>query len=370
MMETFSPLDNIAVHSFYTTFSTPFLLQKNANKFKGKFEIFQGMVYIFCIMKKILLKDIAEKLGVSVSQASRALNDREYVAPELRRKAVQLAKSLNYRNMSWKHRKRIAVIINSFSDFNINLLTEIRALAQKKQCDTAIIPIENINQLNDQIFDGAFIISCSAFQVKWNEKFRIPLVVINHYGDITENISEIFPDADQEIRVALEHFIRLGHRRIARIRFQGTYSTEREQQRGVNELIRISGKHGLEEPVINVCVSDFDEMIKKVLELSEEGCTAFLLVMSDYAPYLLKALYETGKRIPEDISVITYECGLSALQTPPLTTLQYDYCRIVEAAFEQLFKEMKEEPEYSRIMVPGKLILRASTAPVPANKKN
>ena len=65
-------------------------------------------------MKKILLKDIAEKLGVSVSQVSRALNNREYVAPEIRNQALQLAKQMNYRNASWRHKKNIAVLVSNF----------------------------------------------------------------------------------------------------------------------------------------------------------------------------------------------------------------------------------------------------------------
>lgn len=313
-------------------------------------------------MKKTLLKDIAEKLGVSVSQASRALNGREYVAPELRRKAVQLAKSMNYRNMSWKHRKRIAVLINSFSNFNIDLLNEIRKEAQKIRCDIAIIPIENINQLSEQVYDGAFIISCSSVQVRWNEKFRIPLVVINHYGDPVECISSIFPDADQEIRTAMEHLIALGHRKIARIRFRGTYSTEREQQRGVEELCRIAEKYQLQNSIKNVCVRNYDEGIRKVLELSKLGYTAFLVVMSDWTPKLLQSLREIGKEVPRDISLITYEYNLSASQNPPLTTLQYDYAQIVKTAFDRLFREMKNTRDCSQIMVPCKLIQRASTA--------
>lgn len=313
-------------------------------------------------MKKTLLKDIAEKLGVSISQASRALNDREHVAPELRRKAVQLAKSMNYRNMSWKHRKRIAVLVNSFSDFNIALFNEIRKEARKIRCDIAIIPIENINQLNDQIYDGAFIISCSSVQVYWNEKFRIPLVVINHYGDPIECISSIFPDADQEVRTAMEHLIALGHRKIARIRFRGTFSTQQEQQRGVKELCRIAEKYQLRDPIRNVCVRNYDEGIREVLDLADRGYTAFLVVMSDWTPKLLQSLRETGRKVPRDISLITYECELSASQDPPLTTLQYDYARIVRIAFNQLFREMKNTRDYSQIMVPCKLILRSSTA--------
>lgn len=283
--------------------------------------------------------------------------------PELRSSAIRLAKSMNYRNMSWKHRKRIAVLINSFSNFNTNLLKEIRNEARNSGYDIAIIPIENISQLNDQVYDGAFIISCSSDQVFWSEKFRIPLVVINHYGNPMENISNILPDADQEIRAAMEHFIALGHRKIARIRFRGKFSTEREQQRGIKELYRIAEDYQMQNSIANLCADDFQDEIAKVLELADQGYTAFLVVMSDWIPQLLKSIRETGRDVPRDISLIAYECSLSAWQTPPVTTLQFDYPLIARTAFEQLFKRKKNRKDF-QIAIPCKLILRASTAPL------
>ena len=300
---------------------------------------------------------------------NRGFDNGDYVTPELRCSAVQLAKSMNYRNMSWKHRKRIAVLINSFVEFNVNLLKKIRIEALNYGCDIAIIPFEDISLLNDQIFDGAFIISCSSDQIRWNEKFRIPLVVINNYGNPMENISTILPDADQEIRIAMEHFISLGHRKIARIRFRSETTTERGLQRGVKELRRIARDHQLQDPVVNLVADDFPDEIAKVLELADQGYTAFLVVMSAWIPQLLKAIRETGREVPRDISLIAYECSISAWQNPPVTTIDYDYPQIVKTAFEQLFKGKKSQKDFL-ITIPCKLIQRESTAPVQKKHKH
>ena len=320
-------------------------------------------------MKKTLQKNIAEKLGISVSQVSRALNHREYVSDEIRVQVLKLAAEMNYHNCSWRHKKRLAVLVNSFSDFNVHLLNQILIRAETEDCFISIIHGRDIEQLNDQMFDGAFAISRDAAQLSWNEKFRMPLVILNQYGDPSERISSIFPDADHEVRTAMEHFLSLGHRRIARIRFHRKNSTERELLRGVNEFYRIADNYGIRTSVCNLCVEDFESEITSVLELADQGFTAFLVVMSDWSPRLLHAIRQSGRTVPDDISLITYEYKGSAYQNPPLTTLQYDYQQLVKTAFDQILKEIAGEKPVAQVQIPCCLIIRNSTAAPPGIRK-
>lgn len=314
-------------------------------------------------MKKTLQRDIAEKLGVSISQVSRALNHREHVSDDIRIQALRLAKELNYHNASWRHKRNLAVVVSHFSDFNSHLLNRILIEARANDCSVSIVPCQDIDLLNDQMFDGAFSISQDSAQLKWCEKFRMPLVVLNQFGDPVERISAVFPDADHEVRTAVEHFISLGHRKIARIRFRGRRATQRELLRGVGELHRVAGAHGIRDQVCSLCLNDFEQGIDSVIRLIGEGYTAFLVVMSDWAPRLLHAIRQTGREVPDDISLITYEYEGSAYQNPPLTTLQYDYEKLVKTAFEQLFREIAGEKDIPQIQIPCKLNIRNSTGP-------
>ena len=315
-------------------------------------------------MKKILLKDLAEQLGISISQVSRALNQKADVAPEIRGRVLELARKLNYRNFSGKHRKAIAVILPRFNDFYDAILNQILLQGKKRSWKLVIIPSQNLELLNDQLFDGAIMISGEPIAMKWHERYNIPLVVINNFGSALNYICSVFPDADGEVRAAMEHFIALGHTRIARIRGHGANATEQELQRGLDELYRIADLHGIRETVRNCCGATLQDKIAHVRELIREGYTAFLVVISDEAPVLLDAIRKCGKRIPEDVSVITYESrSVSALQTPPLTTLEFDYPRLVSCARQQLTLEMNGKKNASRILVPVRMNLRASTAP-------
>ena len=67
-------------------------------------------------MRRIMLKDIAAELDISISQVSRALNQKGEVAPEIRAKVLELARKMNYKNLSVRHKRTIAVITNWFSE--------------------------------------------------------------------------------------------------------------------------------------------------------------------------------------------------------------------------------------------------------------
>lgn len=315
-------------------------------------------------MKKILLKDLAEELGISISQVSRALNQKADVSPQIRAKAVELARKMNYRNYSVRHRKTIAVIPGWFSDFYDAILNEILKQSRKRDCRIVVIPYQHIELLNDQLFDGAIMISGERIAMRWHEQYNIPLVVINNFGSALNRICSVFPDADGEVRAAMEHLIALGHTRIARIRGCGPRTTREELARGLDEFYRIAERHGIRETVQNRCGASLEEKIAHVRELLAEGYTAFLVVISDEAPVLLDAIRKCGKRIPEDVSVITYESrSVSAFQIPPLTTLEYNYSRLVSSAFRQLAGEMNGGEIEARIIVPVRMNVRGSTGP-------
>lgn len=315
-------------------------------------------------MKKILLKDLAEELGISISQVSRALNQKADVAPQIRSRAVELARKMNYRNCSVRHRKTVAVILGWFADFYDATLNRILEQSGKRGWRIVVIPYQHIELLNDQLFDGAIMISGERIAMKWHERYNIPLVVINNFGSALNKICSVFPDADGEVRAAMEHLIALGHTRIARIRGCGPRTTREELARGLEEFFRIAEQHGIRDIVQNRCGASLEEKIGHVRELIAEGYTAFLVVISDEAPVLLDAIRKCGKRIPEDISVITYESRpVSAFQLPPLTTLEYNYSRLVSNALSQLACEMNGGESKAQIIVPVRMNIRGSTGP-------
>ena len=80
---------------------------------------------------------------------------------------------------------------------------------------------------------------------------------------------------------------------------------------------------------------------------------------------LAAALALTGWRVPEEVSLVTYELPrLSENLTPPHTTLDFDYAGMAERAFQQLALRFKgEAPPDNAPKVPVLLNVRGTTGP-------
>ena len=315
-------------------------------------------------IRKTTLRDIAMNLGISISQASRALNRKPDVAPELREKVLALAKKLNYRNTSGKHTKTIGVLVPWFQFSFDAFVDEIIAQTRQRKLHMIIFPRNDVPALDSQLIDGALAIG-ERISSEWGRQHNIPLVVINNFGWVLDNVSSVMPDADGESRQALEHLIALGHRKIARLR--GPVSTDRERNRGLDEFYRIAGQYGIRESVRNICASSPEEMEMHLRTLLEEGFTAFILIPIEWISRCTKTIRDCGREIPRDVSLIVYEeDAVTPFQSPPLTAFAIDYSELVRNALDLLLLEINGEKGESQIVVPTRLILRESTGPCPA----
>ncbi len=315
-------------------------------------------------VRKTTLRDIAANLGISISQASRALNRKPDVAPEIREKVLALAKKLNYRNTSGKHVKTIGVLVPWFQYSFDAFVDEIITQTRQRKLHMIIFPRNDVPALDSQLIDGALAVG-ERISSEWGRQHNIPLVVINNFGWVLDNVSSVMPDADGESRQALEHLIALGHRKIARLR--GPVSTDRERNRGLDEFYRIAGQYGIRESVRNICASSPEEMEMHLRTLLEEGFTAFILIPIEWISRCVKTIRESGREIPRDVSLIVYEePAVTPFQSPPLTAFAFDYPELVRKALDQLLLEINGEKGESQIVVPTRLTLRESTGPCPA----
>ncbi len=315
-------------------------------------------------VRKTTLRDIAANLGISISQASRALNRKPDVAPEIREKVLALAKKLNYRNTSGKHVKTIGVLVPWFQYSFDAFVDEIITQTRQRKLHMIIFPRNDVPALDSQLIDGALAIG-ERISSEWGRQHNIPLVVINNFGWVLDNVSSVMPDADGESRQALEHLIALGHRKIARLR--GPVSTDRERNRGLDEFYRIAGQYGIRESVRNICASSPEEMEMHLRTLLDEGFTAFILIPIEWISRCVKTIRDSGREIPRDVSLIVYEeTSVTPFQSPPLTAFAIDYSELVRNALDQLLLEINGEKGESQIVVPTRLILRDSTGPCPS----
>lgn len=164
-------------------------------------------------MQRTFLKDLAEAAGVSVSQASRALNGKAEVAPEVRQRIHELARKMNYRNLSHQHTVTLAVLISWMDHFTASLFNALSREAERNGIRLAVISPQHLSMLDEWLFDGVILISGRILIPDWHERCRLPLVAVNSRGNLLDRIPGVFSDGG--FSQAMEYLISRGHRRIA-----------------------------------------------------------------------------------------------------------------------------------------------------------
>ena len=315
-------------------------------------------------MQRTFLKDLAEAAGVSVSQASRALNGKAEVAPEVRQRIHELARKMNYRNLSRQHTVTLAVLISWMDHFTASLFNALSREAERNGIRLAVISPQHLSMLDEWLFDGVILISGRILIPDWHERCRLPLVAVNSRGNLLDRIPGVFSDGG--FSQAMEYLISRGHRRIAVVN-PGADIPTRDGKRGEKAFRSVAGKWGLEGEARYLFYRDWADLEARLCRLLDEHYTAFLDVSCDNGPRLLDFLRDRGKQVPADVSLITYDNReVSAYLEPPLTTLAYDFPEMARSAIELMWRRLKDGSGLNSVRLLTKLTVRGSTGPAPS----
>jgi LacI family transcriptional regulator len=181
-------------------------------------------------------------------------------------------------------------------------------------------------------------------------------------------VASVDVDNEAGARVAVEHLIGLGHRRIACItNARLVYTSARERLAGYRAALAgagIAADDGL------VATGDFDAPSghRAMVTLLERATFGAVFVASDVVALgAIGALRQAGKRIPDDVSVVGFDdIPLAAYFHPPLTTVRLPAFELGQAAGRALLERIAEPIAPRRTLLPTELIVRASTAPPPS----
>lgn len=196
---------------------------------------------------------------------------------------------------------------------------------------------------------------------------RFPFVLVNRRAPEL-NDRYVVPDDLAGAREAVEHLIRLGHRRIAHISGPLYTETGLNRLKAYREALR---DHRLAFEGGWVVESDFREVtgyraMRRLLE-HPDRMTAVFCANDLAAVGAIKAARERGLRVPDDISLVGFNnLPWTEHLNPSLTTVEVPlYDMGVLAARMLLSLVSGEEPAARSHVVPVRLIERGSTGPPP-----
>ncbi|GAB3533847.1 LacI family DNA-binding transcriptional regulator [Pontibacter brevis] len=324
---------------------------------------------------KVTIHDIAEKLNITASTVSRALNNNPRIS-ELTRKAVlKTAKQLNYQPnniaAALRHGKsHIIGIIVPTADraFFSSVVRGIEDMANNLNYKVIICQsydnyekeIQTIDALLSARVDG--IIASIGKNTENFDHFKriqaegIPLVLFDRTTDALE-VSQVMIDDYLGAYKVVEHLIQQGCRRIAHFTSPKKVSIFKERLRGYMDALSDYGIPYDEELVVksNLQLVDGRESMEQLLKLKERPDAVFSA--SDYgAMGAMQVLKENKFRIPQEVALAGFSNDpFTSFTDPALTTVDQFSMTMGKKTAEIFFEQLKSG---NKTAVPQKIVLK------------
>jgi len=291
-------------------------------------------------MKYITLKMVAERAGVSVNTASRAINNKPDISKETKKRILQIAKELGYiRNaaavaLRTKKTGTIgAVIADNRNPFYAEVLNGIEEAAREKNYHIILANTQRDYQKEEEVInlllakrvDGLLItpVQDRDDDIKNLIDANIPFVVVGRDFENIE-VDAVYNDEVKGGFLATEYLIKKGHKKIASINGFLHKSPAKGRLEGYKKALK---KYGIPFDDALVTVGDIDvkDGYERTKQLLEKGLnfTAIFAYNDMMAFGAMQAIKEKGLRIPEDIGLVGYDdIPFASLISPPLTTIR------------------------------------------------
>lgn len=323
-----------------------------------------------------IIKDIAEKAGVSIATVSRVLNYDETlnVSAETKQKIFEIAEEIEYVPINRKKKKKKLKIglVYSYSleeELEDTYYLSIRVAIEKKLAEEKFgvvrlsknEDLERIKGIDGVIALGTF----NKDHVENIRKIKKPIVFVDSAPD-EDSFDSVVINFSKAARSALEYVYNLGHRKIAYIGgmdldAQGNVVKDFREDT-YNQYMKEKGLYNSNFSKIgNYTPKDGYTLMKQMLELEDKPTAAFV-ANDSIAIGCYKAINEKGLKIPEDISIIGFNDIPSAqYMMPPLTTIKLYMDFMGETAVELITERIASSREIcKKITIPAKLVERES----------
>jgi len=333
----------------------------------------------------VTIEQVSKKTGLSVSTVSKALNDYPDIASETKERVLKVARELNYhpsaaaRNLRRKHTNMIGFVlpfaVSYISEYVSELITGA-AMAAEATGYNLILYTNQSNQYEQlakicraREVDGLLLRGTDHVDDTFSllDGEEIPFVITGRRVD-HPHASYIVPDNFGGSLMLMRHLIGLGHKRIAFTARPALFESNTDRIAGYLEGLRESGIVVDRDLIIETSVEPRSgyQAMNELLDLPNPP-TALFAIHDLIAIDAMQAAFDRGLRVPEDISIASFD-GIQSTQItkPSITTVRQPITDIGKRAVEILLSHIQDSSiPPMRETVPVQLIIRESTAHAP-----
>ena len=331
--------------------------------------------------RRVTLADVAVSAEVDRSVVSRVLNDdpRLSIRPETRERVLTAVRELGYRRNAMARslrtqraeafgfviptfenpiyasiiqgaereaeRRGLALLTSSaeHESFSVASLVD---LAGQGRIDGLLLAVEDDVDTIDAELDA----------------LAIPWMLVNRRSPKARRWAIL--DDEGAARIAVEHLVQLGHRRIAHLAGPPGADTASRREDGYG---RAMADAGLEVGSGFVLPSDYTNeggasALRRLLDGPAEVTAVFAANVAA-AIGALGVAHERGVRVPDDLSIVAvHDLPLAGYLNPPLTTVRMPLQALGERAVGLLSDVPARERLHTVVRGPMELVVRKSTA--------
>jgi LacI family transcriptional regulator len=340
------------------------------------------------------LREIARQAGVSEATVSRALNNRENIAPATRARIQLISTQLGYQALRVKAATRVVGLAINLSpiDYVFDLVIGVGAAVHDHGGRFEIGTVAShpmqvpdpvlLAQFLSSGIDGALLTAStmSSDELASLRDRTCPFVVVDPWVPLDDRIPQVGTANFAGSRAATEHLLQLGHSRIGIITGMPGIQSAVERLAGYHAVLAGAGVPILPELQLlghmdSTGAGDLRdrfpfeigyEPAMRLLRLPEPP-TAILAFNDAVAVGVMRAAHDLNLDIPRDLSLIGFDdTQFASVVSPTLTTVRQPVAEMGRAAVDMLYRLMERQTSGPwQMTLATSLIVRDSTGPVP-----
>jgi DNA-binding LacI/PurR family transcriptional regulator len=338
--------------------------------------------------RSVSQRDVAKIAGVSGQTVSRVASGAGVVAEGTRLRVEAAMAQLGYRpNVAARALRSGAFRSIGIVVFNVETLGNIRTIGaiaaeaagrgyaieilqvKPSHTDSSEAGVSSaLTRLGEDAVDGIIIIIESHIISETSLRFPegVPTVVVE--SGARPDLPSVNAHQTQGARLAVEHLLDLGHPTVWHISGPSASNSASDRLSAWRDVLRERGCR-VPEPIVGDWTSEFGYRAGLALA-TDADVTAVFAANDQMALGAMHAFHRTGRRIPEDVSIVGFDdMAESAQFWPPLTTVHQDFEAAGALAVSLIVDEIEGgtfEPGEHRIGT--SLVVRESTGPYRAER--
>lgn len=325
------------------------------------------------------LKDVARAAGVSQSTTSRALSGEGYVAAAVRERVLANAEELGYvpHAMARSLRKQVSRVVGVLvSDLRNTSYADLAAGIASRARDRGytMMVIDDQGSAEDELSAARAFVAMRAAGVivtplsgevsQYLLRQQIPVVEVDRRFSPESCDGVIIDDAGIARRMT-DDLVALGHRRIALLIDEAGWAADGDRAAGYRRSLDDAGIE-VDSAIIVPAGSDADAArIASIGILARhERATAVCAANNVLAEGLWRAVRELGLRVPQDISIVSFDdARWMTMVDPGITAVARDAVALGVAAIDRLLQRIEEpSAEPVTVALDAQILSRGSTS--------